>query len=388
MAKDNKLVTSDYNLIKLNPSSLEETLKASIESGISMAVFGRRGTGKTQISKQVISDLAKHEQYANLSVYERVDMGGYPNMMKDSKFVDFRLPAFYEKMIEGDKPVVALLDEVDKADPSLWAPLLEFVQFKSINGTKLPNLKCVIMTGNLISEGGNKPCLPLLDRTAKFLVEPDVSSWLKWSADRGKIHSSITAYINDNGPDLYGDVDPDSSYADPSPRSWELASNAIKFGEANNWSPHTIINMVSGCIGNSIGLKYKAYFDHYQKIVPFVNKVFKGENVKKEYDALKPTEQMVACMQTCARLCVLIDQYAEASGKTRQRFMSVTPVKIPEDLDKALTNTAKFLDITSPEIFLIGFRTQITIKKLIVCGLDEHPEFSKVIEKVRKQIKE
>ena len=27
-------------------------------------------------------------------------------------------------MMEGKKGVVALLDEVDKADPSLWAPLL------------------------------------------------------------------------------------------------------------------------------------------------------------------------------------------------------------------------------------------------------------------------
>ena len=109
--------------------------------GGNIAVFGRRGTGKTEIAKQEIRKADMQEVYINLSVLERVDMGGYPNIMasaQQKKFVDFLLPQFYEPMMEGKRGVVALLDEVDKADQSLWAPLLEFTQFRSINGNALP----------------------------------------------------------------------------------------------------------------------------------------------------------------------------------------------------------------------------------------------------------
>ena len=171
-----------FNLEKLNTKDLSEHVAASIQVGGNIAVFGRRGTGKTEISKQEIKKADCIEVYVNLSVLERVDMGGYPNIMSPDpsrKFVDFLLPQFYQLMIEGTRPVVALLDEVDKADPSLWAPLLEFVQFHSINHRPLKNLRAVIMTGNLISEGGSRPSLPLLDRAEKYLVEADATSWLE-----------------------------------------------------------------------------------------------------------------------------------------------------------------------------------------------------------------
>ncbi len=164
------MATSDFNMEKLNTKDLSEHVAASIKMGGNLAVFGRRGTGKTEISKQEIRKADLQEVYINLSVMERVDLGGYPNVMagaQQKKFVDFLMPQFYQAMIEGKKGVVALLDEVDKADPSLWAPLLEFTQFRSINGTPLPKLQAIIMTGNLISEGGARPSLPLLDRAEK-----------------------------------------------------------------------------------------------------------------------------------------------------------------------------------------------------------------------------
>ena len=150
MTTQQKVANSDFNLEKLNTKSLAEHVALSIQIGSNIAIFGRRGTGKTEISKQEIKKADMHEVYINLSVLERVDMGGYPNIMsaaKSQKFVDFLLPQFYEPMLEGKKGVVALLDEVDKADPSLWAPLLEFTQFHSINGRPLKNLKSVVMTG-------------------------------------------------------------------------------------------------------------------------------------------------------------------------------------------------------------------------------------------------
>lgn len=365
------MTTSDFNLEKLNTKDLSEHVAASIQVGGNIAVFGRRGTGKTEISKQEIKKADMHEVYINLSVLERVDMGGYPNIMaaaNQKKFVDFLLPQFYESMLEGKKGVVALLDEVDKADPSLWAPLLEFTQFHSINGRPLTNLKAVIMTGNLISEGGARPSLPLLDRAEKYLVEADASSWLEWAGKVGRIHPSITAYVTDHPKDLFGAVDPDDRYADPSPRGWARASEILFKGEERGWSTGMLNKKVCGCVGKDAGIKYSNYYEHYQQLLPMIEEVYQGKDVSARYNVLEPTKKLVACMITCARLATQLDQSAE------------------NEPPQAIKHVGKFLQKVSYENVLVAVRSQIQIDRLVKFNLDEHPDWEQVLSKINKQV--
>jgi hypothetical protein len=365
------MTTSDFNLEKLNTKDLSEHVSSSIQVGGNIAVFGRRGTGKTEISKQEIRKAGLHEVYINLSVMERVDLGGYPNIMAGSqqkKFVDFLLPQFYEPMLEGKKNVVALLDEVDKADPSLWAPLLEFTQFRSINGRKLENLQAVIMTGNLISEGGARPSLPLLDRAEKYLVEADATSWLEWAGKSGHIHPSITAYISDHPKDLFGAVDPEDRYADPSPRGWFRASELLFRGEEKGWNTDLLNKKVCGCVGKDAGIKYSNYYEHYQQLLPMVEDVYQGKDVSLRYNALEPTKKLVACMITCARLATQLDQSKEGE----------TP--------KSVQHVGRFLQKVSYENVLVAVRSQVQIDRLVKFNLDEHPDWAQVLNKINKQV--
>lgn len=362
---------SDFNLEKLNTKELSQHISSSIQMGSNIAIFGRRGTGKTEISKEEIKKAGMHEVYINLSVLERVDMGGYPNIMaaaNNKKFVDFLLPQFYEQMLEGKEGVVALLDEVDKADPSLWAPLLEFTQFKSINGRKLPQLKAVIMTGNLISEGGARPSLPLLDRAEKYLVESDATSWLEWAGKVGHIHPSITAYIQDHPKDLFGAVDPEDRYADPSPRGWARASEILFKGEERGWSPSLLNKKVCGCVGKDAGIKYSNYYEHYQQLLPMIDDIYKGKDVISRYNALEPTKKLVACMITCARLATQLDNANENSP--------------PESVNYV----GKFLQGVSYENVLVAVRSQIQIDRIVRFNLDEQPEWEPVLTKINKKV--
>lgn len=366
-----QMTSSDFNLEKLNTKDLSEHVRSSIEIGGNIAIFGRRGTGKTEISKQEIKKSDMIEVYINLSVMERVDLGGYPNIMASAqhkKFVDFLLPQFYEAMIEGKKKVVALLDEVDKADPSLWAPLLEFTQFRSINGRKLDNLQAVIMTGNLISEGGSRPSLPLLDRSEKYLVEADATSWLEWAGKQGHIHPSITAYINDHPKDLFGAVDPEDRYADPSPRGWDRASNILYKGEDRGWNSSLLNKKVCGCVGKDAGIKYSNYYEHYQHLLPMVEEIYLGRDISAKYNVLEPTKKLVACMITCARLATQLDQATE------------------QEPPPAVKHVGKFLQKVSYENVLVAVRSQIQIDRLVKFNLDEHPDWEQVLNKINKQV--
>jgi len=334
-------------------------------------VFGRRGTGKTEISKLEIKKLDLQEVYINLSVLERVDMGGYPNIMasaQQKKFVDFLLPQFYEPMIDGKRGVVAVLDEVDKADPSLWAPLLEFTQFRTINGHKLDNLQAVIMTGNLISEGGSRPSLPLLDRTEKFLVEADASSWLDWAGKSGRIHPSVTAYINDHRKDLFGAIDPEERYADPSPRGWDRASQILFAGEERGWSSYLLNKKVSGCVGKDAGIKYSNYYEHYMELLPMVEDIYAGKDVTARYAPLEPTKKVVACMIACSRLASELDR--------------VEGMELPT----SVKHMGKFLNKVSHENVLVAVRSQVQIERLVKFNLDEHPDWAQVLGRINKEV--
>jgi hypothetical protein len=365
------MASSDFNLQKLNTKDLSEHIASTIQVGGNIAVFGRRGTGKTEISKQEIKKAGLHEVYINLSVLERVDMGGYPNIMSaaaQKKFVDFLLPQFYQPMIEGKTGVVALLDEVDKADPSLWAPLLEFTQFRSINGNKLPGLVATIMTGNLISEGGSRPSLPLLDRAEKYLIEADATSWLEWAGKVGRIHPSITAYVTDHPKDLFGAVDPEDRYADPSPRGWARASEILFKGEDAGWNASLLNKKVCGCVGKDAGIKYSNYYEHYQQLLPMIEDIYQGKDVVNRYNVLEPTKKLVACMITCARLATQLDNSDEANPPA------------------SVKHVGKFLQKVSYENVLVAVRSQIQIDRLVRFDLDEHPDWQQVLSKINKQM--
>lgn len=364
------MTTSDFNMEKLNTKDLSDHVAASIHMGGNIAVFGRRGSGKTEISKEEIKKADFHEVYINLSVLERVDMGGYPNIMasaQQKKFVDFLLPQFYEPMIDGKKGVVALLDEVDKADPSLWAPLLEFTQFRSINHRPLANLQAVIMTGNLISEGGSRPSLPLLDRAEKYLVEADVSSWLDWAGKSGRIHPSVSSYISDHPKDLFGAVDPEERYSDPSPRGWDRASQILFKGESLGWNSHLLNKKVSGCVGKDAGIKYSNYYEHYMELLPMVEEIYAGKDVSDRYNKLEPSKKLVACMIVCARFAAQLD-------------------KTDRELPPSVKYIGKFLNKVAHETVLVAVRSQIQIERLVKHSLDEHESWRDVLGKINKEV--
>jgi hypothetical protein len=374
--QEQKMANSDFNLEKLTTKDLSDHIRTTIQMEGNAAIFGRRGVGKTAISKQEISKSGCQEVYINLSVMERVDLGGYPNIMgmtdaeKRRRFVDFLLPKMYQPMVEGNRKVVALLDEVDKADPSLWAPLLEFTQFRSINGTLLPNLIACIMTGNIISEGGFRPSLPLLDRAEKYLVEADVISWLDWGGKTGLIHPSVAAFIIDNPNDLFGAVDPEDRYADPSPRGWIRASYILFQGEKLGWGHDLLHKKVCGCVGKDAGLRYANYFNYYQLLLPMIDKIYQGKDVSAEYQALDPSKALIASMMACGRLATQIDQATKEDNRAGAMDL--------------LEKMGNFLQHVSHENVLAAVRSQVTLDRMVKYDLTTNPHWRDILAAINK----
>lgn len=363
------IVVSDFNLTKVSTKELSDTLDATIQFGGRVFLLARRGSGKTYLSKAAIKRAGFNEVYWNLSTFNRTDVAGFPLLFnpKDQNYVHFLLPHYFKLLMEGDKPCVLLLDEIDKAETELNGPLLELLQDGTINGRKLPNLHSVIMTGNLIAEGGNKPIPPLLDRGEKYLVEVLPDHWLEWAGSKeARIHPSITAFIKDHPDCLYGDVDAGELIADESPRGWHNSSNLLNFGEANGWNNKLLAMKVSGCIGKRSGLKYNVYFEHYQVLLPLVERIMKGETLK-DWNKLEPGRQCVAAMLVCSRFARELDRL-----KTGE-FPVITK------------HIARFLKDIDPEMALMSFRSQVGRERALQTGLINEANFDPLIREWGRQ---
>lgn len=372
---------SDYNLTKISTKELSENLRATIEFGGNVFILAARGSGKTTIAKDVIRECGYREVMFNLSTKERCDFG-YPNFFAaqsgKNNYINFMFPEVLRPLMEGNEQAVLVLDELDKSDPSVWGPLLELTQFHTLDGKLFPNLKAVVMTGNFSVESGQRPCLPLLDRAEKYLVEASHHHWLDWASKSGQIHPSITAFIADHPDELFGDVDPGDVYADPSPRGWHNASKLLNFGESKKWSHKILTNKVSGCVGKKTGIKYSSYFDHYQILLPIIEKIMKGEEVK-GFGNLEQSKQMVSSMIVCSRLARMLDEMMEKHKGCKSEELQAF---IPREADYV----GNFLNNIDPEMSLISVRSQIGLERMLDSSLDENPKFDVILRSIAKRI--
>lgn len=366
------MISSNFNLEILNSQQLEQHLAASIAACSNLAIIGRRGSGKSSIARQEIKASDHLLAYANLSMLDKADLGGYCDLLsprekadKIERFISYLLPQLYEPMIVGNKPVILLLDEVDKAERELWGPLLEIVQDKSVNGRPLPNLKMVIMTGNLIAEGGQRPCLPLLDRTEAYLLEANAHQWLEWAAHSNEIHPSVFSFIRDRGDNaLLGPVDGGENYKDASPRGWHLASKILFFGERQGWSLDLLSQKIGGQIGHKLGIEFKMYLSQYKVLLPLVDLIFRGGEYLGEWKCLTPTEKLYAATIVCSQFAVQLD--------------AASPDKPPP----SLITIGRFMQGCEHENVLMGVRSQLKVPRIIRYNLDESPHWGGILAKI------
>ena len=231
---------------------------------------------------------------------DRCDLGGYPDIYSNNEVITFKSPNFLPKLEEGKKPnIVLLFDEVDKCSPEITAPLLEILQFKKINGTPLNIVSC-ILTSNFLNENSysNHISSALLDRVAKYKLDFNFNLWAEW-AKNNNVHDLILGFLRSN-PELTCGKLEDNAYASPSPRAWTLASESlIKARELKIVDIETVTQIISGYVGNEVGVKFKIWYEHYRRFEPFVHSIIETGTMNFSFQDLMPTEKIVFIISAC-----------------------------------------------------------------------------------------
>lgn len=294
-------MNNSLNLQEVNQEQALSLTKFFIRSGQNLFLFGARGTGKSFISIQAAKECGYKLNYINLSVIERPDLAGYPDLHSPGDIVSFKSPNFLPKLLNGSKPdQVILFDEVDKAPPETTAPLLEILQFKKINGQPL-NVAACILTGNLLNEGAysNTISTALLDRGAKYILNFDFERWIVW-AKENQVNDLILGFLRQD-PQLACGKPEDTSYASPTPRGWTQASEAlIKAKILKITDIESVSQIISGFVGNEAGMRFKLWYEHYRGFEPFVNSLIEnGTLIGFDFEKLMPSEKVIFAITAC-----------------------------------------------------------------------------------------
>jgi hypothetical protein len=293
-------MSNALNLPEIDQEQALNLTKFFIQSKQNIFLFGRKGVGKTHIAIQAAQECGLKVNYINLSVIERPDLAGYPNINSPGDVITFKSPIFLPALLESAKPdTIILFDEVDKAPPEVTAPLLEILQFRKINDKSINVAGCVL-TGNLINEGAysNLISTALLDRGAKYILSFNFEKWVDW-AKIHDVHDLILGFLRSNPEFACGKIE-ESCYASPSPRGWTLASEALfKAKELKLVDIETVTYIVSGFVGSEAGLRFKIWYDHYRKFESYVHTLIESGKLTLDFKSLAPTEKVVFVVSAC-----------------------------------------------------------------------------------------
>lgn len=271
------------DIFEIDQEVYTQILGFNIRSGNNMLVLGMAGTGKTEMAQAACKAEGFESVYLNLSVLEAPDLIGLPTITRvegQAPVVEYAAPKFLPTMGRAPKPVVLIVDELDKAKPELQNPLLELFQFHSVNGTPL-NIQAIIATGNLPDEGSfSQPISHALTNRCKvYKVKQSFESWRQWAQDAG-INALVVGFLSKNQEYLARaavEGDP-TAYCRPSPRAWAMAAKELDQTSTKDTVEFQTL-IVAGRVGMAAATKFRVWLDHYRHVEPIIEKlVEKGEH--------------------------------------------------------------------------------------------------------------
>ena len=286
----------------------------------------------------------------------------------------------HNEIVDG-RPIVILFDEVDKAATETNQTLLEFLQFRSINGRKL-NIRACILTGNLPDEHAHTSHIShaITKRCQTYQLQLDFFQWREWAFGHA-IHDLVIGFLtSDNGwlhkPAPDGDI---TAYALPSPRTWVDASTSLWAlekddvfkGLAQKDFADLQQTIVAGSVGASAAVKFETWYKHYRKMDPIVEKLLENGQIP-DVSKYGASEVFICALSACSRV------YRELKPNNEARIK-----KYCKNVYKWVGNLSSDIQMGASRMAFGGDFDNVQKYKLA-----EVEEFSKVFKDIKKKMQD
>lgn len=260
--------------------TLDEVVDAisAVGSTVTTLVQGHMGTGKSSILKMLSARFPDHVPcYFDCTTKDLGDLM-LPKILTDNDNQQYvRFVPNEEMGIHHDKPIILMIDEFGKANPSVKNGMMRVMLERKLGNKELHKESFVFATTNIGAEGVGDLLLPHHRNriTVVRVKKPSADDWIEGFAINAGIHPAIILWVKELGPQLFQsfeevDNPDDDAGGNPyiyhpkahraafvTPRSLELASHWV--WAKDKMSDSALKSALIGTIGDRAGVDLGAY---------------------------------------------------------------------------------------------------------------------------------
>ena len=243
----------------VGPKDAKKSLRKAFNSKRPVFLWGPPGIGKSDIIKQLGSEMDAHVIDVRLSLWEPTDIKGIPYFDSIDGTMKWAPPAELpsKEFAAQHERVILFMDEMNSAAPSVQSAAYQLVLNRKVGTYELPDNVVMVAAGNRETDKGvtYRMPAPLANRFVHLEMNVDFDDWFEWATEN-KIHKDVVGFLTFSKKDLY-DFDPkSSSRAFATPRSWSFVSELLTDDDCDEG---TLGDLTSGSVGEGLAGKFMAH---------------------------------------------------------------------------------------------------------------------------------
>lgn len=341
-------------LTQVSPDLLKQALEVSVACRRPSFTWGHPGVGKSQIHRQVADELGLELVDVRASQWDAVDTRGVPYV--EDRRTRWAIPDVFPQ--PGSAPSLLLLDELNSAPPSVQAALYQLVLDRRLGDYVLPDSAAVAAAGNLETDRAvtHRMSTALANRFTHYELVVDPKAWEIWAL-RADVHVAVVTFMRYR-PGLLHDWKPRAdAKAQPTPRTWEFASEQLKECERRGVGQDVEAAVLAGTVGEGAGAELVGFLRVYRDLPD-------PRSILAQPETAEVPDEPEVCWALCGALasqatvknCGAILTYARRLGQARTagpEFMTLLvrtmTIRVP-----AIQSTRDFIRWASdnPEVLL------------------------------------
>lgn len=348
----------------VGPKGAKKSLRKAFKNKRPIFIWGPPGIGKSDIIKQLGTELEAHVIDVRLSLWEPTDIKGIPYFDSNDGTMRWAPPGELPnaQLASQHKNIILFLDEMNSAAPSVQAAAYQLILNRRVGTYHLPDNVSIVAAGNRETDKGvtYRMPAPLANRFVHLEMTVEWDDYFEWAVEN-QIHKDVVGFLTFSKKDLY-DFDPkSSSRAFATPRSWSFVSELLVDDDTDE---STLTDLVSGSVGEGLAIKFMAHRKHASKM-PNPSDILAGK--VKKMDA----KEISAMYSLTVSLCYELKESCDKKAK---------------NWNEQVNNFFQFImDNFETELVIMGTKLALSTYKLpldpdeIKCFDDFHAKFGKYI---------
>ena len=234
----------------MKPSRVAAVIQSLIATRWPVFVWGPPGCGKSSLVRSVAASNRIPVIDIRASLLDPTDLRGIPALV-DGRAV-WCPPSFLPR--DGDAAGILFFDELNAAPPLVQASLYQLTLDRRVGEYVLPEGWAIVAAGNRAEDRSVTFRMPaaLSNRFIHVDFEVDYDDWRAWAYGAG-VHATVIGFLGLRRELLHDMRSTDRAF--PTPRSWEMASTAIKQFQG----VRECIDVLIGTVGEGPAMELASY---------------------------------------------------------------------------------------------------------------------------------